>query len=117
MPTNKLSKGGPGGGHGSKVVVERPVKTGKGAKAAHLGGVSQLGNKVGDHVTHASGTGWRGDPLYAGRGYNPVPYGNEVAAKTTCGPGGSREVMKSGQQGTHGPVVPGNPPAQRKSFD
>jgi hypothetical protein len=77
----------PAGGPKSRNVVHKPVKTGAGAKAAHLGGVSQLGNKVGNHLTDKSSTGYRGDPLYAGRGYNPTPFGNEVAAKTTCGPG------------------------------
>ena len=58
---------GSGGGYGSKNVVHKPVRTGAGAKAGHLGGVSQLGNKVGDHLTNKTGgTGWRGDPLFAG---------------------------------------------------
>jgi hypothetical protein len=105
---------GSGGGHGSKNVVHKPVRTGAGAKAAHLGGVSQLGNKVGDHITNKAGTGWRGDPLFAGPGYNPSKYGNEIAAKTVCGPGGSRQISQSGSQGTHGAVNPGKPSASRE---
>jgi hypothetical protein len=30
-----------------------------------------------------------------------TPLGNDIAAKTTSGPGGSREVMPSGYQGEH----------------
>jgi hypothetical protein len=88
------------------VVVHKPVKTGAGAKAAHLGGVSQLGNKVGDHITNKSGTGWRGDPLFAGRGYNPTEYGNAKAldvGKGGCGTG--RTIYSSGSQSQHGDVA------------
>jgi hypothetical protein len=101
---------GSGGGHGSKNVVRKPVKTGAGAKAAHLGGVSQLGNKVGNHLTDKSSTNYRGEPLFAGSGYNPSKYGNEVAlnvGKGGCGTG--RTIYASGSQGTQGSVNPGNP--------
>ena len=37
------------------------------------------------------------------------PLGNEVAASTVCGVGGSRTVMRNSTQGTHGPVNPGQP--------
>jgi hypothetical protein len=100
---------GSGGGIGMNKNVEKPVRTGAGAKAAHLGGVSQLGNKVGNHLTDKSATNFRGDPLFAGPGYNPTKYGNEIAAKTVCGPGGSRTIYASGSQGTQGSVNPGNP--------
>jgi hypothetical protein len=102
---------GSGGGHGSKNIVHKPVKTGAGAKAAHLGGVSQLGNKVGNHLTDKSSTGYRGDPLFAGRGYNPTEYGNAKAldvGKGGCGTG--RNLYgQSGSQGTHGATDPGKP--------
>jgi hypothetical protein len=105
---------GSGGGHGSKNVVRKPVKTGAGAKAAHLGGVSQLGNKVGDHITNKSGTGYRGDPLFAGPGYNPSKYGNEVALNVGAGgPGKGRETMPCGSQGQHGDVAGSPRPAGR----
>jgi hypothetical protein len=84
---------GSGGGYGSRNVVDKPVRTGAGAKAAHLGGVSQLGNKVGDHLTNKSSTNYRGDPLYAGPGYNPVKYGNELATNVGAGgPGKGRTL-------------------------
>jgi hypothetical protein len=107
---------GSGGGHGSKNVVRKPVKTGAGAKAAHLGGVSQLGNKVGDHITNKSGTGYRGDPLFAGPGYNPSKYGNEVALNVGAGgPGKGRTVMPCGGQGQHGDVA-GSPRPQGRDI-
>ena len=96
--------------------VEKPVHTGAGAKAAHLGGVSQLGNKVGNHVTNKSTTGYRGDPLFAGPGYNPTKYGNEVALRASgskAGPGADRNVMPCGGQGMHGSANPGKPSANR----
>ena len=46
--------------------------------------------------------------LFGGQGY-PSKLGNRVAVETNCGPGGSREVMKTGSQGVHGSVNPGNP--------
>jgi hypothetical protein len=36
-----------------------------------------------------------------------VPSGNQVAAETVCGPGGSRTVYKSGYQDLHGKASPG----------
>jgi hypothetical protein len=107
---------GSGGGYGSRNVVDKPVRTGAGAKAAHVGGVSQLGNKVGDHITNKSGTGYRGDPLFAGPGYNPVKYGNELATNVgRGGPGKGREVMACGSQGQHGQVA-GTPRPQGRDI-
>lgn len=101
---------GSGGGIGMNKNVEKSVRTGACAKAAHLGGVSQLGNKTGNHLTNKSSTSYRGDPLFAGPGYNPVKYGNELATNVGAGgPGKGREVMRSGSQGTHGSVVQGGP--------
>jgi hypothetical protein len=45
-----------------------------------------------------------------------MPLGNKLAAKTVCGPGGSRDVHKSGSQGQQGAPAPGNPPAQGRGF-
>jgi hypothetical protein len=106
-----MARSNAGGGHGSRNVTERPVRTGAGAKAAHLGGVSQLGNKIGDHLTDKSSTGYRGEPLYAGRGCNPTKYGNEIAKNVGAGgPGKGRTLYgQSGSQGTHGATNPGNP--------
>jgi hypothetical protein len=45
-----------------------------------------------------------------------VPLGNELSAKTVCGPGGSRNLYgQSGTQGVHGALNPGG--AQTKTRD
>jgi hypothetical protein len=100
----------PAGGIASRQHVEKPVKTGAGAKAAHLGGVSQLGNKIGNHITNKSATNFRGDPLFAGPGYNPTKYGNAVALNVgKGGPGTGRTTYASGSQDCHGTPAQGSP--------
>jgi hypothetical protein len=80
-------------------------------RAVHPGGVAQLGNKQGSHVTRGEDSNYRGDPFYRGKGYaTPVGPTDNVAA---CGVGGGRKVYASGSQGLTGNVAPGNPPAQR----
>jgi hypothetical protein len=101
--------GSGGGGFGSRVVTERPVRTGAGSYATSPGYVGQLGNKQGSPVTRGQDSNYRGEPFHSGRSFQPAPFGNEVAANTVCGPGGSREVMRSGGQGMHGGVNRGNP--------
>ena len=39
-----------------------------------------------------------------------TPMGNEVAAQTVCGAGGSRTVYRTGTQQTYGSVVQGSTP-------
>jgi len=100
-----------GGGYGSRQHVEKPVRTGTGSRSTNPGGVGQLGIKQGDHVTRGGSSGYRGDPFHAGRSFQPVPFGNEVAlnvGKGGCGTG--RTIYKTGSQGTQGNVAPGNPP-------
>jgi hypothetical protein len=64
----------------------------------------------GTHTTNRrTESDYRGEPLHGGRSFQPVPFGNEIAARTVCKPGGSREVLRSGGQGTHGSVNPGMP--------
>jgi hypothetical protein len=102
-----------GGGINSKVVVPVKQNLGQPRKGVTPGAVGQLGQAQGDHITNAPGgsTNYRGEPWPDGRTGISVPLGNQVAERTVCGPGGSREVMKSGQQGMHGPGNPGNPRA------
>jgi len=108
-----MARSNAGGGYGSSVVTERPVRTGSGARAIGPGGVSQLGNKVGSHVTRGQDSDYRGDAFNIGRGYNPVPYGNEKALDVGgggCGTG--RTIYSSGSQSGgagHGPSNPGDP--------
>jgi hypothetical protein len=98
----KQSSGGrPGGGINSKVVVQKPVRTGQKATGMHVGGVSQLGGAVGDHVTNKSSTGYRGDPWRDGRvpAGGKVPLGNQLANNVgKGGPGTGRQIHSCGSQ-------------------
>jgi hypothetical protein len=105
-------RGSGGGGYGSRQITERPVKTGTGSHATTPGYAGQLGNKQGDHITRRGGSGYRGEPMHVGRSFQPAKFGNEIAANTVCGVGGSRTVYSSGSQSGssgHGPANPGNP--------
>ena len=110
-------KGSGGGGYGSRPHVEKPVKTGSGSHSTRPAGVSQIGYQVGDHRTDGRGsTGYRGEKVHnPEKNFQPTPFGNEIAARTVCGPGGSREVMSSGSQGQHGGVA-GSPRPQGRDI-
>jgi hypothetical protein len=110
----QMSKGSGGGGYGSRPHVEKPVRTGSGSHSTNPGYVSQLGNKVGSHTTNKGDSGYRGEIFHDRRDFQPTPFGNEIAARTTCGPGGSRTIYSSGTQGTTGAPASGNPPANRQ---
>ena len=111
-------KGSGGGGYGSRPHTEQSVKTGTGSRSARPAGVAQTGQSQGDHVTEYGGrdSRYRGERLHNDRSFQPTPFGNEIAANTVCKPGGSREVLRSGGQGTHGPVA-GSPRPQGRGFD
>jgi hypothetical protein len=106
----------PAGGLKSRQVVHKPQQLGAGARGVDKKWVSQIGQSMGNHITE------RGEPVrgvrardpYKGPSMNPTRYGNEIAAATVCGPGGSREVLKSGSQ--HGLTTRSNNPRGR-SFD
>src|SRR5215469_10651804 len=102
-----MSNHKPAGGIASKNIVHKPVRTGPGARAVNKAWPAQVGisrgNRVqggaedgGGHTLPLSGI--RAEP-YKGPSFNPIPQGNAVAAATVCGPGGSRNVYKSGSQG------------------
>jgi hypothetical protein len=81
------------------------------AYAKRPAGAAALGSFYGDHTTNRPGSsGFKGEKLDGGRGYQP-PVGptDNVAA---VGVGGGREVMRSGGQGMHGQPAPGNAPAK-----
>src|SRR6516162_11043917 len=106
-----------GGGYGSRQHVEKPIRTGSGSRGTNPGGVGQLGQKQGSHVTRGQESDYRGDPLHSGRSFQPVKFGNEVALNVgKGGPGTGREVMRSGGQGTHGAVNAGNAPAKNRDI-
>ena len=114
-----MTRSNAGGGHGSSQITERPVRTGSGSHATTPGYAGQLGQKQGSHVTRGQESNYRGEPMHRGRSFNPTPYGNEVAANTVCGVGGSRTIYSSGSQsgsGGHGPSNPGNPRPQARDI-
>jgi len=110
-------KGSGGGGYGSRPHVEKPVKTGTGSRGTRPAGVAQIGIMWGDHVTNKGGRGYTGERLHNDKSFQPTPFGNEVAATTTCGPGGSREVRPAGGQGTHGQPAGTRPAPGRGILD
>jgi hypothetical protein len=111
----------PGGGPKGRNVVEKPMKTGVGARAVNVKWPAQVGVSRGNRVqvaeTGGGGkvlTGVRADP-YKPPSFNPVRQGNEIAASTVCGPGGSRTVYKTGAQ--HGLATRANNARGRSSDD
>jgi hypothetical protein len=89
----------------NKVAVGQ--RLGTGANRVHVAATNQrLGSKVGDHATNKGNTGYVGETLYnrSAPTFDPVRYGNEVAASTVCGVGGSRTIHSTGGQGRHGEV-------------
>jgi hypothetical protein len=91
-----------------KNVVSKSVRTGGANRKAHPSGASQLGQALGNHVTEKARILSNPGVTVFGHG-NALPskLGNEIAASTVCGVGGSRTVSRSGAQGTHGAVNPG----------
>ncbi len=74
-------------------------RTGSPRERVRPSGVAQYGQAQGSHAMRVGDTGYRGINAMAGKPGTPSRMGNEVAATTVCGPGGSRTVMKSGSQG------------------
>ena len=117
MATNRLSRGGPAGGHGSKNIVHPSVRTGTGSHSTRPAGATQIGLKVGDHVTRMGGsTGYKGERLHnPEKNFQPVKFGNEVAlnvGKGGCGTG--RTIYSCGSQSQHGDVAGSEKPAGRE---
>jgi hypothetical protein len=100
----QMSKNVTGKVHGG-LQTTRPV---------NVGGLSQYGTAVGGKIRDGSISGVNSArAVFEAPTTERVPMGNTVAASTVAGPGGSRTVMRSGTQGTHGPVVQGNAPQGR----
>jgi hypothetical protein len=95
-----------GGGIQGNKVVNKPVRYGDpgGARIVSPSGVSQIGGaqgavRRGSNITSQnSAVPVMKGPV--GGGIN-VKLGNQVAAETVCGVGGSRTVSKSGSQSHH----------------
>jgi hypothetical protein len=110
-----MARSNAAGGHGSKVVVDKPVRTGDGSKSISPGWVGQRGNLQGNHVTESGGksTGYKGEPKFTGKNFQPTKFGNEVALNVgKGGPGTGRTTYHCGSQDMHGQPAQGNPPAQ-----
>jgi hypothetical protein len=97
-----------GGGITSKNVVRPGVRDGRAATGYNPGRVGQIGSALGDHAEHGP---VKGDPREAPHTARPhaaeMRLGNEVAPRAKK-MGDDRTVMRSGSQGTHGPVVRGS---------
>lgn len=106
---------GSGGGIGNNKVTHRNApKAEPRPRAMSPGAVSQLGNKVGDHVTNKASTGYRGEELVRGKGYSgPVGPTDNVKA---VGVGGGRTTYHCGTQDQHGAPAPGNAPAKNRDI-
>jgi hypothetical protein len=107
-----MAKRNPGGGIGSRVNREVAVRYGQRAEEIRHQGVSQIGSSIGNHVTERRHPAPKATEAVRGAlrpagGPGGIELGNSLAAKTVCGPGGSREVMRSGSQGQQGPANPG----------
>jgi hypothetical protein len=109
----------PAGGLKSRTVTYvRAPKAEPRPHAKSVKGVSQIGTSIGNHIT-GKGKVLRSTvrDIDAGRGYSPpVGPSDNVAA---VGVGGSRNIYRTGVQGRHGGVNPGNPRpnAQRHPLD
>ena len=105
----------PGGGIASKQHVSVPVRTGSGSHSTRPGGVGQLGNKQGSHVTSHDDTDYRVERLHNDRNFQPVKFGNEIALNVGKGGCGTGRTLygQAGSQGTHGSVAGTAPPRAR----
>lgn len=109
-----MAKHKPAGGIKSRVVTERPVRTGMGARKINERGVSQIGQSLGDHITERRGTVNPVERVRAGAmgGMGNVPLGNATAK--SCGPRGEGRTLygQAGSQKMYGAANPGNAPAK-----
>jgi hypothetical protein len=100
------------GGIKSRNIVEKPVKTGVGARGVDKKWVSQIGQSMGNKATNKSKImhGVRAVDPYKGESFRPVPLGNALVNNVgKGGPGTGRDVRACGSQGQHGSVNPGGP--------
>ena len=67
--------------------------------------MSQIGQNIGNKAMNDPKRLTKSVEPVRGAAMPGVKLGNEVAASTVCGPGGSRTVMRSGSQAQTGPVA------------
>jgi hypothetical protein len=94
-----------GGGINSRVVKSVSVRNGSAARVQNPRGVSQIGSNIGNHATGDGKILRKAVEPVRGSSMPGVKLGNQVAAETVCGVGGSRSVMRSGSQGQQGPAA------------
>jgi hypothetical protein len=115
MKASKPSGGRGGGGIGSRATTKTTIyNAGYPAERINPRGVSQIGSNIGNHSTERSKILTGGVEPVRGRDLvrpGQPKLGNELAVSSVCGPGGSREVMRSGSQGQTGPAA-GSPKPQ-----
>jgi hypothetical protein len=83
------------------------VRTSGPNRVVNPAGAAQIGAHLGNHSERGSTGGNPATPLYGGRALNPTPMGNQIAASTKSGPGGSRTIYKAGYQCQYGAAVQG----------
>ncbi len=115
--SNRLSKGGAGGGPGSRQVHRQEVREGKPRHGKNVRAVSQIGSSMGNHSTEGRSADKilrkAVERMEGGRG-TPSELGNSVALNIgKGGPGKGRQVYFTGSQQTHGPVVGNSRPKGR----
>jgi hypothetical protein len=108
-----------GGGITSNKLVRPGVKAGgPNTNKVNERGVFQLGTMQGDALRPSGGHTGQSTALPLMKGTaSQVPSGNQVAAQTVAGPGGSRTVMRSGSQGVHGAPIPDTTPKPGNWFE
>jgi hypothetical protein len=97
----------PGGGGRSQYVTP-PVRTCRTVQKVNPKGVSQVGVAVDPKSV---------ERLVSARVQNVTPYGPEVSLNSKSAPGQGRTIMRSGSQGTHGPVNQGSPRGPARGLD
>src|SRR5262245_42537277 len=102
--SNRLSKGGPGGGFGSNKHTRVEVHYGQQSKGRNPRAVSQIGQSMGNHATEHTGKMNRNEVIE--RMQHPAPtaagigLGNELAGNVgKGGPGAGRKLY--GQSGSN----------------
>jgi len=104
---------GSGGGLGMNKNVQPKYRTGAPRRGVRPAGAAQFGAAIGSRAMGVGDTGYRGEKVFGGPALQSK-LGNQIAAETTCGVGGSREIFKSGSQ--RGLTTRANNPRGR-SFD
>jgi hypothetical protein len=121
MPKNGNRRAG--GGIGSRVNVEKPVRVGDRSRNVNPRSVSQIGQSLGNKATDSGGKTVRNptETFYGGRapqgGPGGIPLGNAKALDVGGGGVGKGRdyVSKSGSNCVHGPVT-GTPRPQGRDI-